>query len=126
MKQTTKKAKVPNYQVGDPPGQKKRSSKKEINTFPRYPLHTVSEDNDTNYSEEDLHPEIITLSKVHAVESGKINEKDGKNDMIGSDVDLSGSVLSNEQENYGNEDEENNYCSLGRTTYNDIYEHQAD
>ena len=54
--------------------------------------------------------------------AGKRNEKDFREDMSGSDLDVPGSELDDEQENVGSEDEENNYYSLGGDDHSDLDE----
>ena len=51
-----------------------------------------------------------------------LNEKDFKDDVSGSDLDIPGSELDDEQENIGSEDEENNYYSIGGDNHNDLEE----
>jgi len=47
---------------------------------------------------------------------------DGKDELYGSDLDIPGSELDDDQEITGNEDEENNYYSLGGDDHNDLDE----
>ena len=74
--------------------------------------------------ERNLDPEDIPKVK----ESGKsdkasINiEKEVTDDIFGRDLDIPGSELDDEQENVGNEDEENNYYSIGGDGHNDLDE----
>jgi hypothetical protein len=51
-----------------------------------------------------------------------MNEKDFKDDVSGSDLDVPGSELDDEQEKTGNEDEENNHYSIGGDNHNDLEE----
>ena len=53
---------------------------------------------------------------------GQFNEKEFSEDLTGSDLDVPGSELDDEQEKNGNEDEENNYYSLGGENHNDLEE----
>ena len=57
---------------------------------------------------------------------GKNNEKDFIEDQSGSDLDVPGSELDDEQEKIGSEDEENNYYSLGGDGHNDLDEDKGD
>ena len=50
------------------------------------------------------------------------NEKDFVEDQSGSDLDVPGSELDDEQEKIGSEDEENNYYSLGGDGHTDLDE----
>jgi len=53
--------------------------------------------------------------------TSEIEEEIGK-DNLGSDLDVPGSELDDEQELIGSEDEENNYYSLGGDDHNDLDE----
>ena len=53
-------------------------------------------------------------------------ENELNNNEYGSDLDIPGSELDDEQENAGNEDEENNYYSLGGDDHNDLDEDKDD
>ena len=78
--------------------------------------------------ESDIDPADISKNKV-PVEintTGIINEKDFNQDNSGSDLDVPGSELDDEQEKIGNEDEENNYYSLGGDDHNDLEENLGD
>ncbi|WP_269222752.1 hypothetical protein [Flavobacterium sp. IMCC34518] len=74
--------------------------------------------------ESDVDPEDISkmkeIQKIQPVE--KRNEKDFNDDKTGSDLDIPGSELDDIQEEIGNEDEENNYYSLGGDDHNDLDE----
>ena len=58
--------------------------------------------------------------------AGKNNEKNFSDDVSGSDLDVPGSELDDEQENIGSEDEENNYYSLGGDDHNDLDEDKGE
>ena len=78
--------------------------------------------------ESDIDPADISKNKV-PVEintTGIINEKDFNQDNSGSDLDVPGSGLDDEQEKIGNEDEENNYYSLGGDNHNALDENSGD
>lgn len=75
--------------------------------------------------ETELDPE--DTSKLKSADyGGKFNEKDFLQDKSGSDLDIPGSDLDDEQENIGSEDEENNGYSLGGDNHNDLEEDNAD
>ncbi|MFY7732986.1 MAG: hypothetical protein ACOVSR_05845 [Bacteroidia bacterium] len=77
-------------------------------------LYPPSDDVYNNLVEEtNIDPEDITKNKRMVEEAGEWNEKDFDEDMAGDDLDVPGSELDDEQEDIGNEDEENNYYSLG-------------
>jgi hypothetical protein len=95
-----------------------QKDKKEKIDLPGYPLYPANEDIYGQYKEEkSIDPEDISNRKV-----GKSNEKDFVEDESGSDLDVPGSELDDEQEKIGSEDEENNYYSLGGDDHNDLDE----
>jgi hypothetical protein len=53
------------------------------------------------------------------------NEKDFKQDHSGSDLDIPGSELDDEQEDLGSEDEENNGYSIGGEDHHDLEENNG-
>ena len=69
--------------------------------------------------ESDIDPEDITKRKSPNESPDAMNEKDFDDDMSGSDLDVPGAELDDEQENIGSEDEENNYYSLGGDNHED-------
>ena len=52
------------------------------------------------------------------------NEKNFNQDKSGSDLDIPGSELDDEQEAIGSEDEENNGYSIGSDNHNDLEENE--
>ena len=78
--------------------------------------------------EEKIDPEDISKTKEpnENNKDGKNNEKDFAEDESGSDLDVPGSELDDPQENVGNEDEENNYYSLGGDDHNDLDEDKGE
>ena len=99
-----------------------------INNLPGYPSYPEGEDIFNKYHEEqDLNPEDISKIKALNAEtrSGSrtnLHENDG---LSGNDLDVPGSELDDEQEEIGNEDEENNYYSLGGDDHNDLDENKS-
>ncbi len=91
-------------------------------------LYPPSEDIYNQFQKElEIDPADISKNKV-AVEINNremLNEKDFNQDKSGSDLDVPGSELDDEQENIGNEDEENNYYSLGGDNHNDLEENSG-
>jgi hypothetical protein len=90
--------------------------------LPGYPLYPANEDIFSKYREEkNINPEDTSQTKEsdehHEVRGN--NEKDFIDDVSGSDLDVPGSELDDKQERIGNEDEENNYYSLGGDHHND-------
>jgi hypothetical protein len=86
------------------------------NPLPGYPLYPDNEDiYQRDKEEENIDPENILKNKTPNEPNKMLNEKDFKDDKSGNDLDVPGAELDDEQENIGNEDEENNYYSLGDT-----------
>ena len=92
-------------------------------TFPGYPHYPPSEDIYRQGIEEtEIDPEDITRTKSSNIEDGKFNEKNFNQDKSGSDLDIPGAELDDEQEDIGSEDEENNGYSIGSDNHNDLEE----
>lgn len=92
-----------------------------------YPLYPSGEDIYSKFKKESsIDPEDITQTKQPNEPHGKNNEKDFDEDKSGSDLDIPGSELDDEQEMVGNEDEENNYYSLGGDDHNDLEEDKGE
>lgn len=71
--------------------------------------------------EQNLNPD--DNSKLDSNESeGTMNEKDFELDQSGSDLDIPGAELDDSNEAIGEEDEENNYYSLGGDNHDDLEE----
>ena len=103
-----------------------QKDKKEKIYLPGYPLYPANEDIYGQYKEEkSIDPEDISKIKDSSDDkkAGKSNEKDFVEDESGSDLDVPGSELDDEQEKIGSEDEENNYYSLGGDDHNDLDEY---
>jgi hypothetical protein len=99
------------------------------NNLQEYPIYPASEDIYSKYKEEkEINPEDSSKMKdsIHFDEEAKSNESDFNDDVSGSDLDVPGSELDDEQELIGNEDEENNYYSLGGDDHNDLDEDNDD
>ncbi len=64
------------------------------------------------------------IKKIKSTNENDItpNEKDFEHMMTGSDLDIPGSELDNDQEDIGSEDEENNHYSLGGDAHNNLEE----
>lgn len=69
----------------------------------------------------DIDPENISKKKTFEKPS-KNNEKSFEEDLSGSDLDIPGAELDNWQVAIGNEDEENDYYSIGGDDHNDLEE----
>lgn len=95
--------------------------------YPGYPAYPPSEDIYNQGKEEtEIDPEDITKTKTSNVNDGKFNEKNFNQDKSGSDLDIPGSELDDDQEDIGSEDEENNGYSIGGDNHNDLEEDNAD
>jgi hypothetical protein len=94
-----------------------------------YPLYPDSEDIYNKFKEEKgLDPEDISKTKTlvrHDYVKSDIENEPGI-DLPGNDLDVPGSELDDEQEMIGNEDEENNYYSLGGDNHNDLDEDKGE
>jgi len=90
-----------------------------------YPLYPDSEDIYNKYKkEENMDPEDISKAKKSGrvvKEVSDIDEEFNEN-VSGSDLDIPGSELDDDQEMIGSEDEENNYYSIGGDDHNDLDE----
>ncbi|WP_018343205.1 hypothetical protein [Cytophaga aurantiaca] len=89
--------------------------------FPGYPLYPPEDD--IYYRDEkmgDVDPEEPSKKKRRNEIPDMMNEKDFKDDMSGSDLDVPGAELDDQQEDIGSEDEENNYYSLGGDNHEDL------
>jgi hypothetical protein len=93
------------------------------NTLPGYPIYPAKDDiYNRDMEEQNIDPEDISKRKSPNEAPGKYNEKDFADDETGGDLDVPGSELDDDQEDIGNEDEENNYYSLGGDSHNDLEE----
>lgn len=91
--------------------------------LPGYPVYPPKDDIYNNEKEEtDMNPEDLTKNKSENELPGTQNEKFPENDRSGSDLDIPGVELDDEQESVGSEDEENNSYSLGGDDHNDLDE----
>ena len=95
---------------------------KRIKGYPSYP---ANEDVFRKYLiENEINPEDI--SKIKNRKSGPINTKEDFDDPTGGDLDIPGVDLDYDQENTGDEDEENNFYSLGGDDHDDLEEHREE
>lgn len=87
-----------------------------------------SEDDIYNQSkeEENIDPENILKEKAPNNNEGIYNVKELTEDMDINDLDVPGSELDDDMEIDGNEDEENNYYSLGGDDHNDLDEDKGE
>jgi hypothetical protein len=95
--------------------------------FPGYPKYPPSEDMySKGLKEMDLDPEDPTQNKTPNEEIDTPNERDFEDDHSGSDLDVPGSELDDQQESVGSEDEENNFYSIGGDNHDDLEEDRPD
>lgn len=100
--------------------------KNDKSKLPGYPLYKASEDIYAKGKEEkEINPEDLSKNKTPNEIKGMSNEMDFQDDMTGGDLDVPGSELDDAQERIGNEDEENNYYSLGGDNHNNLDENQG-
>lgn len=87
-----------------------------------YPLYPSSEDiyNRNKKVENTEGGQVKKTYDAHGVEAK--NEKGFEDDVSGGDLDIPGSELDDVQEETGNEDEENNYYSIGGDRHDDLEE----
>ncbi len=101
----------------------KSDNKQEMQELPGYKLYPPSDDIYVKgIKESSLKPEDTSKKKTPNQPQGLRNEKDFSEDMSGDDLDVPGSELDDKQERIGNEDEENNYYSLGGDNHSDLDE----
>lgn len=91
--------------------------------FPGYPLYSPALDiYNKSKKEQDMDIEDPSKRKSTNAPINTSNEKSFEDDHSGDDLDVPGSELDDLQESIGNEDEENNYYSLGGDNHNDLEE----
>jgi hypothetical protein len=91
--------------------------------FSGYPYYPPEEDMyNKGKKEMDLNPEDPTKKKSPIDLESTTNEKSFEQDKSGSDLDVPGAELDDQQESVGSEDEENNYYSIGGDNHNDLDE----
>ena len=98
--------------------------KKKKTDLPGYPEYPASEDVYSKMKEEtEVDPENPAAKKKPLDKTfNRKNEKDFGEAKSGSDLDVPGSELDEEEENAGIEDEENNFYSLGGDDHEDLEE----
>ena len=95
--------------------------------LPGYPSYPKDEDIYKQFKEEqELNPDDLTSGKEPNLKPNERNAKDFNEDVSGSDLDVPGAELDDDLEKIGDEDEENNYYSLGGDNHNDLEEDKGD
>ncbi len=102
-----------------------KTSNEDLEKKDGYPKYPEKEDIYNKLKKEsDIDPENIS-NKKHIIkidENPTWNEKNFEQDKSGSDLDIPGSELDDDQENIGSEDEENNGYSIGGDNHNNLEE----
>ena len=97
---------------------------------PGYPLYPADEDIYNKFEKEDgVDPEnldepVKKSKSSNETDSEEVDEL--QEEHYGEELDVPGADLDDEQEAIGNEDEENNYYSIGGDNHNDLEEDQGD
>lgn len=103
----------------------KKSELSEDEKFPGYPAYPASEDITSRGEQEDLDVEQVTRSS--RINNELARESSGNLDEFEEEgLDVPGSDLDDENELIGEEDEENNYYSLGGDRHEDLEETNDD
>ena len=110
----------------------KENSQRPQNTFKKdkdnnqqgYPLYPEGEDIYEKFDKKsDVDPADISKDKTSiGTNTERQKALDKKHTLSGKDLDVPGSELDDAQEATGNEDEENNYYSLGGDDHDDLEE----
>lgn len=105
---------------------KTNSNKKKDDYLPGYKHYPSNEDIYSRSKEEkDLDPEDPTKLKPENIDPDAKNEKDFKQSVSGDDLDIPGNEEDEEAMGDGNEDEENNFYSLGGDNHENLEEDQG-
>ena len=95
--------------------------------LPGYPSYPDNEDiYKTDKEMSDLDPDDPSKTKTPDTAPDEPNDIDSDRIRTGDDLDVPGSELDDELENIGEEDEENNYYSLGGDNHEDLEEDKGD
>lgn len=72
--------------------------------------------------EQNINPDDNSVISDSNENEDAMNEKDFEDDLTGDDLDIPGAELDDSNEEIGEEDEENNYYSLGGDNHDDLEE----
>ena len=123
---TRKSSKVTDNGPEQPENSNTAKPEKNKKEFPGYPSYPQDEDiYSQDIEEADLDPENPAKVKAPNELPDTPNEKNPMDDITGSDLDIPGAELDDEQEDIGSEDEENNYYSLGGDERDNLEEDQG-
>ncbi|MES2779507.1 MAG: hypothetical protein V4651_06365 [Bacteroidota bacterium] len=96
-------------------------------SFSGYPAYPVSEDIYNQLKEEqEIDPDDIQTKKAPVYSKEEELEPGDETNRSGDFLDVPGAELDDAEEIIGNEDEENNYYSLGGDNHNDLEEDQGE
>lgn len=126
MAKLIKKHGMSNNPPDEKESQNQTTGKQEENPFPAYPVYPPEEDIYYKDKKEELNPEDPSKMKGPHEKPGKLNEKDFEEDVTGRDLDVPGSESDEEQVHPKNEDEENEYFSLGGDDHDDLDEDKGE
>ena len=107
--------------------QPSENKKQVIDLFPNFSEYPANEDIYNQFEKEaDIDPEDTSKNKeITIIDKDPVwNEKNFNQDKSGSDLDIPGSELDDNQENIGSEDEENNFYSIGGDNHINLEEQQ--
>ncbi|UPK70406.1 hypothetical protein [Chitinophaga filiformis] len=105
----------------------KKSELNEDEKFPGYPAYPANEDITYRGEQEDLDVEKVTRSSRINNELARESSDNVAGQDEGEDgLDVPGADLDDENERIGEEDEENNYYSLGGDRHEDLEEDNED
>ncbi|MBK9985170.1 MAG: hypothetical protein IPP15_22895 [Saprospiraceae bacterium] len=105
------------------------AAKNENNEPIGYPLYPDKDDiYKRAHEEKEIDPDAMDKIKEDPdlIDDDEVEELDFSRDVIRDDLDIPGSELDDDQEDIGNEDEENNFYSIGGDNHNDLEEDQGD
>ena len=106
--------------------EKKTKASRKKNSLKGYPHYPESEDIYSREKEEtDLDPENPQKKKASNEKPSKLNEKSFSEDISGSDLDIP-EPEDQKQETLVNEDEENDYYSIGGDNHHELEENNGD
>ena len=91
--------------------------------LPESLLYPAKEDiHNKSKKEQAINPDDGSIVSTSREKAHEMNEKDFTQDESGNDLDVPGAELNDENEKIGEEDEENNYYSLGGDNHDDLEE----
>lgn len=102
------------------------AKQKKEDDFPGYPPYPSNEDIYNNEEEADLNPDDLKSKKNEYKFPDTQEALEIDSIETGDDLDVPGTELDDNQESIGNEDEENNYYSLGGDDMENLEEDNVD